>query len=50
MADAKDDVELRRSKSQVKAGLFGGLSDEDVEKYHEAFTVRSLIIAIAIIL
>ena len=41
MADAKDEVELRKSKSQVKAGLFSGLSDEEVEKYHEAFTVRS---------
>ena len=39
MSDAKDDVELRRNKSKVKSGLFSGLADEDVEKYHEAFTV-----------
>ena len=47
MADAKDKVELRKSKSQVKAGLFSGLSDEDVEKYHEAFTVKSELIRLS---
>ena len=42
MTTNNDDIIMRRSKLPNSSGLFSGLSDEDVEKYHEAFSVNIL--------